>query len=53
MMGQVVTTITTQLTRATYAGSAFSSFGQRRFGPMTMAMLFVLILVRSEYSENS
>ena len=33
--------------QSTYAGSAFSSFGQRRLGPMTMAMLLVLILVRS------
>ena len=32
---------------STYAGSAFSSFGHSRLGPMTMAMLLVLILVRS------
>jgi hypothetical protein len=38
---------------STYAGSALSSFGQIRLGPITMAMLLALILVISEYVENS
>ena len=37
----------------TYAGSEDSTFDQRRFGPKTMAILPVFILVHSEYWAKS
>ena len=37
----------------TYAGSEDSTFDQRRFGPKTMAILPLFILVNSEYWAKS
>ena len=41
------------ITRVTYAGSEDSTFDQRRFGPKTMAILLLFILVNSEYWAKS
>ena len=43
----------TSYNKVTYAGSEDSTFDQRRFGPKTMAILLLFILVNSEYWAKS